>query len=368
MSCNITALLICCLLPFFGLSQVHTSLFPNLDDDDLLVAIQQNYLPDTVLSYGKARDTMFSKIYNINNNLTCVYSGHTIFIDPSEDPTQAAFMNGANNGINTEHTYPRSKGAENGNARSDMHHLFPTRTPVNSARGSLPFADINDNITDEWFRNNQSQNNIPSANIRDEFSEVGNGRFEPREDFKGNVARAVFYFYTMYRDQALNSDPSFFEIQRPTLLRWHREDPVDQKEYDRTFQIAAYQYGKPNPFILDTLLAYRIYCTDNQGVCDQSVPTTETFLPGFSLGQAYPNPAYDQSVKIPYTLGNSATVQLTIYNALGQQTRLLTSQRQVAGTYEVEIQRLPTTGIWFYHLKVETNQGKQSFTGRGIRY
>jgi len=249
------------LLPLFTLGQVHTPLFPNLADDALFEAIRGSYTPSNVLSYGMARDTMFSKIYNVNDSLTGVYSGHQIYLDPTEDPTQAAFMNGSNNGINTEHTYPRSKGADNGNARSDMHHLFPTRTPVNSARGSFPFAEINDSSTDTWFRNNQAQSSIPSSDIIDEFSESRNGSFEVREDFKGNVARAVFYFYTMYRNQANSADPNFFEIQRATLLRWHQEDPVDQKEYDRTFQIADYQSGKPNPFILDTLLAYRIYCT-----------------------------------------------------------------------------------------------------------
>jgi len=365
MSYKIICILICCLLPFFGVTQIHTPLFPNLEDDDLLDAIQQNYIPSTVLTYDMARDTMFSKIYNINNNLTCVYSGHTIFINPNEDPTQAAFMNGANNGINTEHTYPRSKGAENGNAQSDMHHLFPTRTPVNSARGSFPFDEINDNTTDEWFRNNQSQSNIPAANIRDDFSEVGNGKFEPREDFKGNVARAVFYFYTMYRNQALNADPSFFNIQRATLLQWHREDPVDQTEYDRTLQIATYQSDKPNPFILDTLLVYRIYCTNNQGVCDLSVPTTEVELSGFSLGQAYPNPAYSQSIHIPYTLGTNATVRLTLYDALGQKIQILTDRQQTAGDYEAEA-KVPNTGVWFYQLEVQTDRGNQSFTGRGI--
>lgn len=351
------------LLPFIIKAQVHTPLFPNLADDDLLVAIQDDYLPNSVLSYGMARDTMFSKIYNNNDSLTCVYSGHQIYLDPTEDPTQAAFMNGANNGINTEHTYPRSKGAESGNAKSDMHHLFPTRTPVNSARASFPFADINDNITDTWFRNNQSQSSIPSANIIDEFSESRNGSFEPREDYKGNIARAVFYFYTMYRNQANSADPNFFEIQRATLLRWHQEDPVDQKEYDRTFQIAGYQSNKPNPFILDTLLAYRIYCTDNISVCDFTVPTLTTNLPEFSLGQNLPNPTTGVT-RIPYSLGSSASVRLQLYDLLGNLVRVVINDApQVAGDYEVEL-NLDQAGVYFYELEVRTDNGNKRFGRR----
>jgi len=351
------------LLPFFVSAQVHTPLFPNLADGALLDAVQETYLPGTVLTYAMARDTMFSKIYNINDSLTGVYSGHRIYLDPTVDPTQAAFMNGSNNGINTEHTYPRSKGAEDGNARSDMHHLFPTRTPVNSARGSFPFADINDGSTEQWFRSNQCQSNIPSANIIDEFSESRNGNFEPREDHKGNVARAVFYFYTMYRNQANSADPNFFEIQRATLLRWHQEDPVDQKEYDRTFQIAGYQSGKPNPFILDTLLSYRIYCTDNTGVCDLTVPTITVDLPGFSLGQNLPNPTIGIT-RIPYTLGTSANVQLRVYDLLGNLVEIVVNDvAQIAGDYEVNLQ-LNQTGVYFYELEVRTDNGNQRFGRR----
>ena len=351
------------LLPLFTLGQVHTPLFPNLADDALFEAIRGSYTPSNVLSYGMARDTMFSKIYNVNDSLTGVYSGHQIYLDPTEDPTQAAFMNGSNNGINTEHTYPRSKGADNGNARSDMHHLFPTRTPVNSARGSFPFADINDSSTDTWFRNNQAQSSIPSSDIIDEFSESRNGSFEVREDFKGNVARAVFYFYTMYRNQANSADPNFFEIQRATLLRWHQEDPVDQKEYDRTFQIADYQSGKPNPFILDTLLAYRIYCTDNIDVCVLTVPTTTVDLSGFSLGQNQPNPTTGIT-RIPYRLGSSATVQLRVYDLLGNLVKVVVNNdTQAAGNYEVDLQ-LDQAGVYFYELVVRTGQGNQRFGRR----
>ena len=350
-------------LPFVSQAQIHTPLFPNLEDAELLVAIQDEYLPSSVLTYAMARDTMYAKIYNINDSLTCVYSGHRIYLDPTEDPTEAAFMNGANNGINTEHTYPRSKGAENGNPRSDMHHLFPTRTPVNSARGSFPFFDINDSSTDIWFRNNSSQSSIPSSNIIDEFSESRNGSFEPREDHKGNVARAVFYFYTMYRNQANSADPSFFEIQRTTLLRWHQEDPVDQKEYDRTFQIAAYQDNKPNPFILDTLLAYRIYCTDNLGVCDFTVDTENTDLPGFSLGQNLPNPTTGFT-RIPYSLGATAKVQLRVYDLLGNLVKtVVNNATQIAGDYEVGLE-FNQAGVYFYELEIRTDAGNKRFGQR----
>ena len=112
----------------------------------------------------------------------------------------------------------------------------------------------------KWFRLNYYQTSIPTSNI-DEYSEKDNsGYFEPREDHKGNAARAVFYIYTMYKEQL---DTTFFYIQKETLRRWHNQDPPDAREYERENRIAPYQDGKKNPFILDTTLVRRAYFEEN---------------------------------------------------------------------------------------------------------
>jgi len=65
----------------------------------------------------------------------------------------------------------------------------------------------------------------------------------------------------MYKSQyiALDSDTSFWKGQIDTLLAWHYRDIVDARELTRTNKIATYQQNKPNPFIIDTTLARRIY-------------------------------------------------------------------------------------------------------------
>jgi len=213
-------------------------------------------------SYGEARDILFGEIDIQNDTLTCVYTGYQIYLDPALDPTETAFAQG----INTEHTYPRSKGADDFTpGYRDMHHLYPTLADVNAARGSLPFADIPDALTDEWFINTQEQTNIPSSNI-DGYSEYRqNVAFEPRESHKGDVARSYFYFYTMYSQQADIADPQFFDIQQQTMCDWHFADPVDRREWNRTKNIAATQ-GNENPFVLDCRLA-RLYCDDITEAC-----------------------------------------------------------------------------------------------------
>lgn len=267
----------------------HQAVFPDLEGEELFDAVLQDYKPDNVLSFANSRDTLFAKIDSKDNILTCVYSGHAIELDPNDDPTQSAYQNGAATGINTEHTYPQSKGASVGNGRSDMHHLFPTRSGVNSARGNDPFRELDDNETSTWYYLADSQQTIPTENI-DLYSEDTSNGFEPREDHKGNVARAMFYFYTMYQQEALEASPNYFEQQRETLCNWHYEDPVDETEWNRTQQIAPHQDDKENPFVLDCSLAHRLYCPVIDDDC-RLVKTDETPIPS---PKVYPNPSNNE--------------------------------------------------------------------------
>lgn len=238
--------------------QPSTSLFPELEGLDLLRTIQKQYTPRQVMGYGPARDVMYDEIDNRRDTVYGVYSGHKLYLPPGEDPSQALYQNGSVDGINCEHVWPRSKGAKSGNAKSDMHHLFPTRLSVNAARGNAPFAEIPDELTEHWYLANGELNRLPSVQI-DDYSESTGEQFEPRENRKGDIARAMFYFYTIYRQEALEADPLFFQIQRETLLLWHQLDPADEQEIARTHAIARYQDGKPNPFVIDPDLVERLY-------------------------------------------------------------------------------------------------------------
>jgi len=270
-------------------AQGFESVFPGLSGAELIDSVARNFRPDSVLDYGNARDTLYAKILAIDDDsLRCIYSGHTLYLDPTQDPTQYIFQGGGPNGINTEHSYPQSKGAADGNARSDMHHLYPTRVPVNEARASVPYADIPDAQTQKWFIGNQVFTSIPTLN-KDGYSESRSDAFEPRESVKGDVARSIFYFYTMYRAQANLADPNFFELQRNTLCQWANQDPADSLELRKTWRIAPFQAGKPNPFVIDCTLASRCWCP---GVAPNCLTGTDAPVSPFkSALQVWPNPA-----------------------------------------------------------------------------
>ncbi|MBT9312767.1 endonuclease [Leptothoe kymatousa TAU-MAC 1615] len=234
-------------------SSPEETLLPNLRGEALRRQLAEDFDVENSLGYRRARDYMFSQLDNNNGVVRGIYSGFEQPIRPnSRTPRSDAFQNGR--GLNAEHSWPQSRGAT-GVAKSDLHHLFPSQVSVNSRRGSLPFAEIDDTQTRWWLIAADETNAIPTTNI-DAYSEATQGAFEPREQVKGDIARAQFYFYTIYRNQA---DTGFFQQQRNVLCSWNAIDPVSTQEQQRSTAIAS-QQGNENPFVLDPSLANRLYC------------------------------------------------------------------------------------------------------------
>ncbi len=211
----------------------------NLSGSALRTWYKQNYHDGkhNTLGYSTARRYMYNNIDNKNNSITCVYSG---FVQPwTYGGTGTNPMP-----INCEHTVPQSFFGKSEPMVSDIHHLFPTYSDWNGTRSNYPFAEINDSQTEKWMVNSSQQTSVPNSNIN-AYSEYASQKFEPREDQKGNTARAIFYFYTMYPTQA-GSMSQVADIN--VLYQWHLSDPVDAAEIDRNNKIEQYQ-GDRNPYI-----------------------------------------------------------------------------------------------------------------------
>ena len=177
----------------FGFGQYKfESVFRGIQGDALISKLVEKYKPWHVLDYSEARDVLYGKIYNENDTVYGVYTGYGLYLPPNVDPSTYLYKNGLPSGINAEHTFPKSKGAKDGNAKSDMHHIYPSKINVNSDRGSLPFNEINDNQTNDWYYKNIILHSKPQTNI-DSYSEHINTYFEPREVHKGNIARAMMF-------------------------------------------------------------------------------------------------------------------------------------------------------------------------------
>jgi hypothetical protein len=173
--------------------------------------------------YSSARETVYFKVdakvdSKGNTIVESVYSNDTVVLRKG--------MPDANE-FNIEHTWPQSKlKAYNSfkETKSDMYHLFPTENRINSIRGNLPFREIPGE---------------PEGDGR--LAETDGSSFEPPEQHKGLVARAMFYMAVAY-DMEIDS------AQERVLRDWHVRFPVTAEERERARKVEANQ-GNVNPFI-----------------------------------------------------------------------------------------------------------------------
>ena len=77
---------------------------------------------------------------------------------------------------------------------------------------------------------------------------------------------------------------------------------------------------------------------------------------GFKLEQNYPNP-FNPTTTISYQLASQSKVDLSVFNALGQNVTTLIQTEQSAGSYSVvfDASELPS-GIYFYKLKIGASE------------
>lgn len=196
------------------------------------------------LGYDEARRQMYSYVDEVQGEVNCIYT----------DFTQSAAYVTFLNPINAEHLVPQSLFGSASPMRSDIHVIRPSHMDANSARSHFRFEEIEDTQA-QWYGVDGQGNYWSTAfqpTTNDDFSEGDVDSFEPQEDRKGDVARQVFYFYTMYPTQAGSID----SVADPALLlSWHLADPVDALELQRNNRIEEVQ-GNRNPYIDHAELAY----------------------------------------------------------------------------------------------------------------
>lgn len=181
-------------------------------------------------SYTWARHRMFTDLDKHNGQVECVYTGRKISVGSSIPH---------HTDMNTEHSWPQSLGASSNPARCDLHHLFPVDSWHNTIRNSHPFCDVAvEDLTKDL-----------EGGSRYGWNDHGVRCFEPRDEHKGNTARAMLYFAARY-NFGLSGDE--LEMYRA----WDLLDPVDGDELDRTWRIADLQ-DLPNPYVVCRDIAQR---------------------------------------------------------------------------------------------------------------
>ena len=160
---------------------------------------------------------------------------------------------------NREHSIPKSWFNERSPMKSDAFHIYPTDGKVNNQRSNYPFGECSNGVSEG--------RNALGCLGNCTFPGYSGKVFEPDDEYKGDFARTYFYFVTRYEDQmssfngesfAKNTYPSLSQWSIDLFLKWHREDPVSQKEIDRNDAIYGFQRNR-NPFIDHPELAEYIW-------------------------------------------------------------------------------------------------------------
>lgn len=162
---------------------------------------------------------------------------------------------------NREHSIPNSWfGAEGTDEYNDLFHLVPTDKIVNGKRANYPFGEV----TSPTYTSGNGSKLGPNdpAKVAGYTGTV----FEPIDEYKGDFARGYMGMVVRYaggsrtftvktEGQAIFNEDftssggyglTTFGIN--LLMKWHRQDPVSQKEIDRNNGIQETQ-GNRNPFI-----------------------------------------------------------------------------------------------------------------------
>ncbi len=173
------------------------------------------------------------------DNVILIYSGESV---------NAAQEYNNNNGWTREHVWAKSRGdfGTSRGAGTDCHHLKACSSSINSTRSNRAFGVGG---TEVIYNGLNTGNFIGVAYT-----------FEPRDEVKGDVARMILYMAVRYNgengepDLELtesvfgNTDKQPIHGMKSTLLKWHKDDPVDEFERNRNDVVFSYQENR-NPFI-----------------------------------------------------------------------------------------------------------------------
>lgn len=181
---------------------------------------------------------------------------------------------------------------------SDMHHIRPVESGLNSARNNSPYGEVVCSSANALYYEDSNNNPVALGGHKE------NDVFEPLDNVKGDVARIIFYLYTHYNDYSNvggttngsggkfgDLDFSFIvdgseEQAIETLLAWNELDPVSQQEEDRNEAVASYQ-GNRNPFI------------DHPEYAD------------YIWGDASPSPSFSCPSEMKLSLGQTKSIDYT---------------------------------------------------------
>lgn len=213
---------------------------------------------------------------------------------------------------NREHSIPQSWwGGGTGGIGNDIFHVLPTDGKVNGIRNNYCYGEVEGSpnyvskmghkrgsgaaiIVDRATICSQAGDAVPWG------GDAKNYVFEPIDRYKGDLARGIMGTLIAWREDLTDENGKYFfqsDFDKSSnfgltkygvalLMKWHRLDPVSQKEIDRNNGIQATQ-GNRNPFIDYPYLAEYIWgehAGEDVNMNELLASCEEGFIPGVSNG------------------------------------------------------------------------------------
>ena len=224
-------------------------------------ALCEDISQHTMLSYNQIRGDKAKVDVRADGKIWDIYSGYDFYL--SDYCSNIDIVEGEC--YNREHVLPKSwwGGSTSEPMYTDLHHVYSVDAMANDKRS----AWIYDEVKSTSWSNNLGSKLGTSANWSGETA------FEPVDEYKGDVARVYFYMLTCYMDKDFtqggkgyryfsysNGVCDFQSKSLALMLKWHRQDPVSDKEITRNAKVFDLQ-GNENPFVVEPNLVEYIWGT-----------------------------------------------------------------------------------------------------------
>ena len=224
-------------------------------------ALCEDISQHTMLSYNQIRGDKAKVDVRADGKIWDIYSGYDFYL--SDYCSNIDIVEGEC--YNREHVLPKSwwGGSTSEPMYTDLHHVYSVDAMANDKRS----AWIYDEVKSTSWSNNLGSKLGTSANWSGETA------FEPVDEYKGDVARVYFYMLTCYMNKDFtqggkgyryfsysNGVCDFQSKSLALMLKWHRQDPVSDKEITRNAKVADLQ-GNENPFVVEPNLVEYIWGT-----------------------------------------------------------------------------------------------------------
>ncbi len=291
--------------------------------------------------------------YEIDGSLLDIYSEKPAGPDSyryTSTSSQCGNYTAEGSCYNREHIIPQSVWSSAYPMYSDAHFVLPTDGYVNNKRDSYAFGKV---FAATYTSSNGSK---LGPNTTSGYSAGYSGTvFEPIDEFKGDVARALLYFATRYETQVSgwtyamfngSSTQVFRDAFKNILLVWNDLDPVSEYEIAKNNRVYTFQNNR-NPYIDHPEYVNMVWGT--------ALETTDFNTIDNSIS-VYPNPSNDHKVNIQSEI---IIDEIQLISVNGQLLQQITKPNFQNNTYTLE-----NLSNGFYFMKMTA--GSQSTTKKVV--